>query len=258
MSGAAVRHRRIADTLAEAIARGRYPVGSRLPTEAELSRRFESSRFTVRQALSALRGRGMIASRRGVGSLVVAARTRQSYVESFASIDGLMRHARGVPLRVETIADVIADASLAEALGCREGAEFLEITGWRFPRGQLRGAPLGWSQVHVQAQFGAIRTQLHRLGTSIAELIMARYGVAIARIDQELTAVALPAAIARRLGVVASGPALQLTRWYRAADGVAFEIARSVFPAGRYTHVSQIVPAPGAITASPTQDKRST
>jgi len=243
--------------LTDAIARGRYPIGSRLPTEAELCRRFEASRFTVRQALASLRGGGMIASRRGIGSLVVAACTRQGYVESFDSIDGLMHHARGVPLRVDTVTDVIADRPLADVLGCRPGAEFLAISGWRHPSGDVRGAPLCWTQVHVQAQFGAIRTQLRRLKTSVAELIMARYGVAIAQIDQQITAVPLPGAIARRLGAAAGDPALQLTRWYRAADGMAFEIARSIFPAGRYTHVSRIVPAPGAVATGRADGGRS-
>jgi GntR family transcriptional regulator, arabinose operon transcriptional repressor len=53
-------HRRIADRLAEAIERGDYPPGSRLPSEAMLVRDLGVSRGTLRHALLALRSRGLI------------------------------------------------------------------------------------------------------------------------------------------------------------------------------------------------------
>lgn len=53
-------HRRIADRLAEAIERGDYPPGSRLPSEATLVRDLGVSRGTLRHALLALRSRGLI------------------------------------------------------------------------------------------------------------------------------------------------------------------------------------------------------
>jgi DNA-binding GntR family transcriptional regulator len=63
--------RRISSQLADAIARGDYPVGSQLPTEFTLMRMFGASRFTIREALAELRARGLIASRRGLGSVVL-------------------------------------------------------------------------------------------------------------------------------------------------------------------------------------------
>jgi GntR family transcriptional regulator, transcriptional repressor for pyruvate dehydrogenase complex len=54
----------------ELIVSGEYPEHSRLPSEAELSRRFGASRPVVREALARLRDDGMIASRQGSGSYV--------------------------------------------------------------------------------------------------------------------------------------------------------------------------------------------
>src|SRR6516165_9889803 len=69
--------RRIADALADAMARGDYPVGSRLPPEFTLMRMFGASRFTIREALVDLRSRGLVASRRGSGTTVLR-RTRSA------------------------------------------------------------------------------------------------------------------------------------------------------------------------------------
>jgi DNA-binding FadR family transcriptional regulator len=54
----------------ELIVSGEYAEHSRLPSEAELSRRFGASRPVVREALARLRDDGMIASRQGSGSYV--------------------------------------------------------------------------------------------------------------------------------------------------------------------------------------------
>ena len=76
----------LGDALAAEIAAGRLPPGSRLPTEAELTKRFGVSRFTVRQALGHLEARGLVRAEQGRGTFVhkgmlgyaIASRTRFS------------------------------------------------------------------------------------------------------------------------------------------------------------------------------------
>jgi len=65
---------RIHETLVGEIAGGLYPPGAKLPTEAELSRRFGVNRHTVRRALEALREEGRIHVRRGSGAFVTQGR----------------------------------------------------------------------------------------------------------------------------------------------------------------------------------------
>jgi GntR family transcriptional repressor for pyruvate dehydrogenase complex len=60
----------IYESVFELIVSGDYPEHSRLPSEAELSRRFGASRPVVREALGRLRADGLIASRQGSGSYV--------------------------------------------------------------------------------------------------------------------------------------------------------------------------------------------
>ena len=58
------------DKIVELIANGAFAVNSRMPTEMELSERFDASRPVVREALQRLRDDGVIVSRQGSGSYV--------------------------------------------------------------------------------------------------------------------------------------------------------------------------------------------
>lgn len=55
------------------IARGLYRPGDKLPTEAELSRRFGVNRHTARRALADMAARGIVHSKRGAGVFVTSA-----------------------------------------------------------------------------------------------------------------------------------------------------------------------------------------
>ena len=60
----------IANALTEEIESAQIPIGAKIPTEAELSKRFGVNRHTVRQALSFLCNEGVIWSKRGSGVFV--------------------------------------------------------------------------------------------------------------------------------------------------------------------------------------------
>lgn len=61
---------RVSGMIEEAILNGRFPVSSRLPTEAELAEMFEVSRTVIREALQKLKASGLIRSKTGSGNYV--------------------------------------------------------------------------------------------------------------------------------------------------------------------------------------------
>ncbi|WP_433227943.1 GntR family transcriptional regulator [Actinomadura formosensis] len=63
---------RIADELRQDLASERYPVGETLPSIAALSARFDAAKATVERALTVLREEGLIQSRQGSPSVVIA------------------------------------------------------------------------------------------------------------------------------------------------------------------------------------------
>lgn len=63
----------VIDQLREQIEAGRWPVGARIPTEAELAATTGTSRNTVREAVQALVHAGLVERRQGSGTYVLAA-----------------------------------------------------------------------------------------------------------------------------------------------------------------------------------------
>lgn len=62
------RHREVLETILGEIATGRFQPGDRLPTEAELSKRFSASRSTIARAMRDLKTRGLLNRQRGGGT----------------------------------------------------------------------------------------------------------------------------------------------------------------------------------------------
>jgi DNA-binding FadR family transcriptional regulator len=66
-------YQRVAESIATAIAKGRYAPGSRLPTERDLAEEFAVSRPTIREAMIALEIRGLVGAKKGSGIYVTTA-----------------------------------------------------------------------------------------------------------------------------------------------------------------------------------------
>lgn len=113
--------RQIQQVIEADIAAGTYPPGARLPTEAELAARFAVNRHTIRRAMEEVEGRGLIRIEQGRGSFVaedvldyrLGPRTRFS--------ENIRRQNREPEGRLLRVAEMSADAALAEALGIRRG-----------------------------------------------------------------------------------------------------------------------------------------
>ena len=65
------RYMALARQLAKEIRKGKYPVDTLLPTEAELTTKYGLSRFTVREAIRQLQSQGLVFRRQGVGTRVL-------------------------------------------------------------------------------------------------------------------------------------------------------------------------------------------
>jgi len=63
---------RVTGALYEQIRQGDFAPGARMPSENELTERFQVSRTVIREAISRLKSEGLVGSRRGSGTVVLA------------------------------------------------------------------------------------------------------------------------------------------------------------------------------------------
>eukprot|EP01036_Dinobryon_divergens_P040904 gene40904-54163_t len=91
----------IVDALAADMREGRLQTGDKLPTESELMGRFEVSRTVVREAISRLQASGLVETRHGIGTFVIAPPEQSNFriaPEDFATVaDVISRLANGRP-----------------------------------------------------------------------------------------------------------------------------------------------------------------
>ncbi|SAL40329.1 GntR family transcriptional regulator [Caballeronia cordobensis] len=225
----------IARELTEAIASGRYPVGTVLPTELELRDHYRTSRHTVRAALHELQQLGLVSRRKNAGTRVESSRPRSEFRPTLASVDDLAQFGSEHLRLVQSTEVIAADRDLARTLQCDEGTRFLRISSLRIEGGK-GSAPVGWTDVYIAPDYADVAERAREQpDTLISAMIEERYGHGIAEIQQAIRAVLVPDEMAKRLRVEPGTAALEIVRRYLDPAGESFETSVSIHPAERFS-----------------------
>lgn len=113
-------------TILDRLKSGRYPVGSRIPTEGELARHFDVSRVTIRRALDMLVQDGYVESRQGSGYTVLTlSPVSDTCLTSFT--DAMLRAGREPTSKLLSIATLAPDAPELQHLPDDMGAGTVTI-----------------------------------------------------------------------------------------------------------------------------------
>jgi GntR family transcriptional regulator len=113
-------HRQLAQQLREAIARGDYRSGERIPGEPELAQRHGVSRITVRQAVMQLAREGRVVRRQGKGTFVAEPPVQHDLVDLRGIYDELVARGVNPGTRLLDYAELVPPPNVAERL--RSGA----------------------------------------------------------------------------------------------------------------------------------------
>ena len=112
------------------ISGGAYAPGERLPAEPDLAREFNTSRVTLREALSMLQGEGLIDRRHGAGTFVTSGPPVPQSLHINFSVESLIRATGHEPGTSEASwRKLTASAEIASRLDLEAGA-----TIWTFER----------------------------------------------------------------------------------------------------------------------------
>jgi GntR family transcriptional regulator len=121
-------YEQVADALRAEIREGRYTPGDKLPSERELSERFEVSKVTARQAIVQLRAEGLITSRVGAGVFVAVPGPPRRLSDDTLRGEAFYRAIGRLGLRPDVDTEIRrepATEEVAEALDVPTGAEVL-------------------------------------------------------------------------------------------------------------------------------------
>ena len=229
---------RIAATLAGQIARGDYPVGSLLPTEAELQQQFHVSRYVVRQAIQHLRSMGLVTARKGVGTRVEARNAAARFLLTMHSVGDIRQYATGMRLEIQEIDETVLRGSKAALIGARPGRRFLRIIGIR--RRDRDNKPVSHAEISIDDAFSSIKAEIPTLGTAIWEVIERHSGETLVEVEQQIDAVTLDSEHADLLEVAEGTPALRVIRRYYVTGRRLVELSINLHPANRFSYNMRI------------------
>jgi DNA-binding GntR family transcriptional regulator len=226
-------YQQVVDALRDEILRGKYPVGSQLPTEGVLSQQFSVSRHTVREALRYLRSDGLVSSRQGAGTTVARPSAASTYVQEIESINDLIQYAASIRYKVESSEVIAADATLATNIGGIAGQNWLRIEGLRYEDNNNK--PVCRTVVYVHTDFAGVGRLVGRRNSAIYELIEDLYGEKIAEVEQVINAYSVPENVAVELALELDAVIVEVRRTYLTTTRKIAEVAVNQYPADRFT-----------------------
>lgn len=226
---------RIADQLAQDIATGRYPVGSVLPREPDLAAQLQVSRSTIRAALSSLESRRLVSRRKNAGTRVESDRPQGGYGANLTSLSDLIQWAQECARQVQHSGDIVMDKALARELGCSPGSRWLRVQSLRFDRAASTHA-VSWTDAYIDERYASVLPDIEaRPSALMSELLVEKFGLDLATVEQEVLGYKITAPHARALGVQVDEAALKVVRRYLSGENQPVLITVSIHPAKRFS-----------------------
>lgn len=228
------RYAELGDLLRSEIERGRYPVGSLLPTELELCERFNVSRHTARAALAQLITAGLVQRRPGAGTRVIAQHEAMRHEHGIETVEALMQYGNTTRLTVLESERRTADETIARELEINTGRDYIWSTGMRLEEADRQ--PIAWSEMYTPVRAGVPVDGLLDLGSAARTIAGFLAPARLSRVEQLFDAASFTAQQAKALGVKRSEPAMRVVRRYRDANGRLVMLAISLHPPGRFAY----------------------
>ena len=205
------------------------PAGARLPSERELSERFDVARETLRRHLDELEEEGLLQRKQGAGTFISAQPVvKQARLMSFS--EEMRERGMEPSSRLVSSATVLAGAKLAQRLVVMPGSAVLEIRRLRLANQEPMA--LETSCVALSRLPGFDPASLST--SSLYEQLEQRYGVQLRSAQQQVHATVLSEDEAAWLGVPPFSPSLMIERTSTSTQGEVVEYAKSLYRADRY------------------------
>lgn len=238
-SGKIPRYLQLAGKLRDDVLAGKYGTENPFPTETELCRHFEVSRFTVREALRRLQNEGLIARKRGSGTVVQPAAARGGALhQPLSNMGEILQYARNTAITYEPLDNGPLPPALAEQIGHNTTGIWTSFRGIRKAEGRRR--PIAVTEAFIHETLADAVSKLDLAHGSLLSQIERIAGVAVGKVTQDIQAVAADAQTARDLLIEPGDPVLRILRCYLSSHNEVFEISVSLHPGDRFAYSMHI------------------
>ena len=227
-------HQTISNQIRSEIQKGKFPIGSKLPTEEELCIKFNISRPTLRQALSTLSSEGLIKRRPRTGSQVIATQPPIILSQSVNTVNELLDYPGEMTRKILENTLIKADAQIAKEIHCDIGKQWFRIISLRFQNNS--SIPLCITTYYILPKYAGVVKHPQHLSIPISEQIVDMYEEVIEKARVEVYAEKIHGKYAKDLMVKEGASALVVARTYTGHDHEIFQVTISSHPEDRYRY----------------------
>ena len=205
----------LATILRENIISGRYVVGDKFPTEADLVEMYSVSRATVRGALQSLKDEGLIRREAGRGTFVSGFPEFTGTLKMDGTLNGLIAMGLATSPRLVELEEVTVTPQQAEVLGMESGTHAMRACRVRY----YKDHPYCYIVNTLPLHIGRMISEEDWESGSILKHLQTDHGVKLGDADEYVRATIADARLARLLEVRIGAPLLQVEYLIRDVDG---------------------------------------
>lgn len=222
----------ISELLHREVAAGHYPVGERLPVEAELAAQLGVAVGTLRKALAKLESDGMLERRQGSGTYVRSSLNSRSVYQLFRLelIEG-----GGMPNADTLAVDPASDAGVAEQLGLAADTPLWRIRRLRF----LNHTPAAAEEMWIDQRHDP-ELKVEQLHESLYKHYRDQFDFWISHVEDRISCAAAPAWVAELLNKPVDTPLGYVERVSWANTGRTEEYSRTWFDPAVARYISRL------------------
>jgi GntR family transcriptional regulator len=218
------------ELIREQVENGEIRAGDRIPSERELSERYEISRMTARQAITELVNEGLLFREQGKGTFVAMPKISQGLIGLTSYTEDMLRRGLQPGTKLLCLEIVPPTRKIADRLHISLDSKVIQIQRLRLANDE----PMALETSHIPASLCPDLAQQDLEGQSLYKLMEDRYALHLANASQTLEPANASTVEAELLNVSPTVPLLLIERITYTTDGTPAEFVKSLYRGDRY------------------------
>ena len=230
----------IQQALMQKLQSGELAVGDPLDSEEELSRRYQVSRMTARQALHGLKVSGYAYSQKGRGTFVTRPKLEKNVMHLQGFTEDMRQRGLKPSSRVLEKTVVLADEDLIQKLHLQKNDRVLRLRRLRL----ANGIPMALEESHIPLRNFPGLEQVDFAKNSLYQTLRERYSVQVAWADETIEALPATSTQAELLTTPRRSSILSITRILMTMQETPIEATNSLYRGDRYRALIRVPMTP--------------